>query len=42
MAQALKIPSMNQVLSLAVTIVALFFVVKLLPLPENVKNLFRV
>lgn len=38
----LKIPSLNQVISLAVTLAALLFLVKILPLPEQFKNLFRI
>lgn len=38
----LKLPSLNQVITLAVTLAALLFVIKILPLPEQFKNLFRI
>jgi hypothetical protein len=38
----IKMPSVNQVVMTAVIIVILFFIIKLLPLPDSVKNLFRV
>jgi len=36
----LKLPSLNQLITLAIALVVLMFVLKLLP--ENIKTLFRV
>jgi len=36
----LKVPSVNQLITLAIALVVLFFIVKFLP--ENIKGFFRV
>lgn len=37
-----RIPSMNQLVTLAVTLMVLLFVLRVLPIPENIKGLFRI
>lgn len=37
-----KLPTPNQLLGTAITLVVLFFIVRVLPIPENIKTLFRV
>ncbi len=38
----IKIPSMNQILTLAVSLMVLLFILRIAPLPEQFKNLFRI
>ncbi len=40
MAVQFKVPSLNQLITLAIALIVLFFLLKLLP--ENVRALFRV
>lgn len=38
----IKLPSVHQIVMTTLLIVIIFFIVKILPLPDSVKNLFRV
>jgi len=37
-----KIPSINQIMTLAITLMVLLFILRIAPLPEQFKNLFRI
>lgn len=37
-----RVPSIQSVITLGITLMILLFLIKVLPLPENFKNLFRV
>lgn len=37
-----KFPSMNQVITVALALVIIGFIIKILPIPENIRVLFRV
>lgn len=37
-----RIPSIQSIITLAITLLVLMFLIKVLPLPENFKNLFRI
>ena len=38
----IKLPTINQIIMTTLLIVIIFFIVKVLPIPDSWKNLFRV